>query len=303
MFRIQLIEMLTFLFDILPDTGRIRFTLNLALLLHKRGYEVYYTDSSDSVFTSHLLQQGIGRILFPHDFQWFIPDLILLDYQLRNKAIIYYKYGVETVFIDVQFWGHSLKGKNAIPIIYLPPSDHTIQPLSLRLDNLRSRLLSKKTFRLAIISLLEEGVSTFSLFYLYDIFKASCIKNNFYEFILLTNKTETVQQLFPLPDNMSLYRQLDLPSVLPFCDIILTSGDLNTWVEGVSANLPFLAYPVSQQQADIQSVRKYEKMGFGIAGEVENITPDIFEQQINRVLMDEKKIKNKLKKNKFILST
>ena len=84
--------MFEFLFDIKPDAGNVCPTTRLAYLISERGNKVYYTDTSDSVFTTGLLRKGIGRIIYPHDFRWFTPHLALLDYQLQDKQQVYNEY-------------------------------------------------------------------------------------------------------------------------------------------------------------------------------------------------------------------
>ena len=86
--------MFEFLFDIKPDAGNVCPTTRLAYLISERGNKVYYTDTSDSVFTTGLLRKGIGRIIYPHDFRWFTPHLALLDYQLQDKQQVYNKLSV-----------------------------------------------------------------------------------------------------------------------------------------------------------------------------------------------------------------
>lgn len=44
--------MFEFLFDIKPDAGNVCPTTRLACLISERGNKVYYTDTSDSVFTT-----------------------------------------------------------------------------------------------------------------------------------------------------------------------------------------------------------------------------------------------------------
>ena len=61
--------MFEFLFDIKPDAGNVCPTTRLAYLISERGNKVYYTDTSDSVFTTGLLRKGIGRIIYPHDLR------------------------------------------------------------------------------------------------------------------------------------------------------------------------------------------------------------------------------------------
>ena len=51
--------MFEFLFDIKPDAGNVCPTTRLAYLISERGNKVYYTDTSDSVFTTGFMQKEI----------------------------------------------------------------------------------------------------------------------------------------------------------------------------------------------------------------------------------------------------
>lgn len=118
--------MYSLLFDIRQETGRVRVTVRLACLISRKGNEVYYTDSSDSVFTSGLLGKGIGRVLYPDDLHWFVPDLTLLDLLLQERAALYRRHGIDYLFVTTQ--EEAQNGKLDAETLYLPPSPYT--PLS-----------------------------------------------------------------------------------------------------------------------------------------------------------------------------
>ena len=118
--------MYSLLFDIRQETGRVRVTVRLACLISRKGNEVYYTDSSDSVFTSGLLKKGIGRVLYPDDLHWFVPDLTLLDLLLQERAALYRRHGIDYLFVTTQ--EEAQNGKLDAETLYLPPSPYT--PLS-----------------------------------------------------------------------------------------------------------------------------------------------------------------------------
>lgn len=277
-----------FLFDILPNPGHIRFTLDLAYLLHEVGYEVYYTDTSDSIFTSGLLRKRIGRVIYPGDFRWFTPDLVLLDYQLQTKAAFYRQEGVTFIFVSIQLLGcNEPEGRCAIPIVYLPPSEHTVSPSSPRLGCLLNRLSVQKneSSRIVIASLLEEGADTPKLIPFYNVIKQSTALNTHFITLLLTNNKEVVRQLFPLPDNMYIYRLLDLPTLLPNCDVVLTTGHTDVLIDSIYAHLPTLAYPISSEAEHRRNVIQSVKWGISnYGGEIEQITPERFSQQIADIM-------------------
>lgn len=113
--------MFEFLFDIKPDAGNVCPTTRLAYLISERGNKVYYTDTSDSVFTTGLLRKGIGRIIYPHDFRWFTPHLALLDYQLQDKQQVYNEYDINYLFIAINKTDRKIDLMPEMPVVTLPP--------------------------------------------------------------------------------------------------------------------------------------------------------------------------------------
>lgn len=292
--------MFTFLFDILPDTGHVRITLHLASALYESGHEVYYTDSSDSVFTDGLMEKGIGRILYPEDFKWFTPDIVLLDYQLKEKTQFYQKHKIKYVFIAMQVLSGISEKKMGLPVIYLAPSGDTLlSSHNHRSEKLLNRLPGLKEDRnnIIIIGLLEEGGKLKDLIDFYEIIKESCLMNRHYQMVLLTNSEKATEQLFSLPDNMMIYRLVDLHEVLPFCDIALISGDLNTMIEGVYANVPSVVY-FNSGRNQAKYTREYIRQGLGFNSEVNKITLKRFEKQMIEVLQNKDQIQKKLRKTK-----
>lgn len=295
--------MYTFLFDILPDAGHIRITLKLSAILHERGYEVYYTNTSDSVFTSGLLEKGIGRILYPDDLRWFIPNLVLLDYELKEKMRFYRERNIKYIFVAMQLLNNVTDNDMNMPVVYLPPSGSVTIPLeSSDNDEISGWLAAMKEDKdnILIIGLLEEGIHPHKLYGFYEAIRKSCITNTQYKVILLTNSERNTMQLFSLPNNMAVYRLVDLPAVLPLCDVALIAGDLNTMIEGVYANVPAVVYPSPVEMKYEHRIKQYIKHGLGVYSEVEKITPERFEQQITQILLEKKKIRERLMETKYI---
>lgn len=52
--------MVNILLQIKSEKGNLRPTTRLTCLISERGNKVYYTDTSDSIFTSDLLKKGTG---------------------------------------------------------------------------------------------------------------------------------------------------------------------------------------------------------------------------------------------------
>lgn len=288
--------MFVFLFDILPDVGHIRFTLRLAYMLHERGHEVYYTNTSDSAFTSELIRKGIGRVVYPDDLRWFAPDLVLLDYQLRYKALVYEKSKLRYIYVTMQLLSDCAVQDDAIPVLHLPPTDQSLIVSSFRHETLSGMLalLKQQRQQVIIVGLMEEASDDDTWRHFYEVIKSSCMDNPEYHVLLLTDSQEAVGRLFPLPDNVTIYRLLDLPAVLPLCDVALTTGGLNTLIECIHAHLPSLVYSTNETAEHRQS-QQYVKQGLGLCAEVCRITPKIFGQQIEEVLRQKELIEERTK--------
>lgn len=150
--------MSSFLFDILPVDTDVKLTIQLACLLNEEGHEVYYTDSSDSAFTFYLLQKGIGRVLYPGDFRWFKPDLVLLDRRLENRIGFYRNRNIRIIYLGLWF-GDKQNVSKDFPLLFLAPSPLDYQDQSdgwlvcagplLDIGNISEKVLSKREELLA----------------------------------------------------------------------------------------------------------------------------------------------------------
>ena len=226
--------MFEFLFDIKPDAGNVCPTTRLAYLISERGNKVYYTDTSDSVFTTGLLRKGIGRIIYPHDFRWFTPHLALLDYQLQDKQQVYNEYDINYLFIAINKTDRKIDLMPEMPVVTLPPIPYKLLPQGAKDDDFIDKLteIKEDRSRTVIIGLLEDEeeerkVNTPShMESFYKAMKQSASIHPQYQFILLTNHGEVETRLFSLPPNIAIYRLPRLQALLPLCDMALITGGI-----------------------------------------------------------------------------
>ena len=208
--------MFEFLFDIKPDAGNVCPTTRLAYLISERGNKVYYTDTSDSVFTTGLLRKGIGRIIYPHDFRWFTPHLALLDYQLQDKQQVYNEYDINYLFIAINKTDRKIDLMPEMPVVTLPPIPYKLLPQGAKDDDFIDKLSQIKDDRAGT------GPQ--------------------YQFILLTNHGEVETRLFSLPPNIAIYRLPRLQALLPLCDMALITGGITHWTECTFAHVPMAEF-------------------------------------------------------------
>ena len=242
--------MFEFLFDIKPDAGNVCPTTRLAYLISERGNKVYYTDTSDSVFTTGLLRKGIGRIIYPHDFRWFTPHLALLDYQLQDKQQVYNEYDINYLFIAINKTDRKIDLMPEMPVVTLPPIPYKLLPQGAKDDDFIDKLteIKEDRSRTVIIGLLEDEeeerkVNTPShTESFYKAIKQSASIHPQYQFILLTNHGEVETRLFSLPPNIAIYRLPRLQALLPLCDMALITGGITHWTECTFAHVPMAEF-------------------------------------------------------------
>ena len=236
--------MSNFLFDVHPDTLSARSTLRLASLLIVQGHHVFYTDTSDSIFTPDLLKMGVSRISCPADLRWFTPDLVLLDYQLRDKASVYVRHNIRYLYIGIrhQMEIPALEMKGQIPLLNLPPTRHQIPSLCVRRTDFihRIEMIRQDRSQIIIIGILEEEKNLHSVEHLYKVIKQCCITHPHYHFILLSNRGKMAEQMYVQPTNISIYRPYDLQPLLPLCHLALVAGRSNAQVECCFQHKPAL---------------------------------------------------------------
>ena len=270
--------MLDFLLDIEPGRSHLLITVGLAETLQEKKQEVYYTKTSNHAFTSALYHKGIGNcVLYPDDLNWLSPDLTLLDCQQAVRAPFYRQRDMDYIFVAMQLPRRQNNLNADVPILYLPPSFSKSPDTNPRMEELAERLrgIKKEADRNIIIGLMENGNdSKKGLVEFYKVIKKTCMGNPQYHFILLTDSLETVGLLFNLPQNMEVFRILNLDMILPLCNLALTARHPDAWLDCTFAHVPVLTYSPKEMM---------------------NITPGKLEKQITRVLQNKEILLEKAK--------
>lgn len=259
--------MLDFLLDIEPGRSHLLITVGLAEALQEKKQEVYYIKTSNHAFTSTLYHKGIKNcVLYPDDFNWLRPDLTLLDCQRTVRAPFYRQRDMDYIFVAMQLPQRQSNLDANIPILYLPPSFSQLSDTGPQMEELVERLkgIKKEADRNIIIGLMENGnESKKGLTEFYKVIKKNCMGNPQYHFILLTDISETVDLLFGLPQNMEVFRILNLDMILPLCNLALTARHPDAWLDCTFAHVPVLTYSPEEMM---------------------DITPEKLEKQITRIL-------------------
>lgn len=144
------------------------------------------------------------------------------------------------------------------------------------MESLAKRLqdIKKDKGRNIIVGLLGKGNKNSKILEdFYRVIKRSSIRNPRYQFILLTD-IPNVYQSSELPDNMELFRTLNLNTILPLCDLALTDSHSDAWLDCTFAQIPVLKYSPK---------------------DMINITPMKLEQQIEYALQNKTTLTQKAK--------
>ena len=269
--------MLNFLLDIAPDKSQLLLTIKLAGILREKKQEVYYTYTSNPAFTPVLYDKGISNcVLYPDDFRWLKPDLTLLDCRHAAHASLYRQLAIDYIFIAMQLPDQKNIQDKDISILYLPSTPYLSSGSGPRLETLTKRLqdIKKDKERNIIVGLLGKGNKNSKILEdFYRVIKRSSIRNPRYQFILLTD-IPNVYQSSELPDNMELFRTLNLNTILPLCDLALTDSHSDAWLDCTFAQIPVLKYSPK---------------------DMINITPMKLEQQIEYALQNKTTLTQKAK--------
>ena len=76
-----------FVWDIAPRRYNLLMTWMMAQSLQRKGQDVYYIHHQDAGFMLELIKQRLNcGVVYPDDFRWLRPDLVLLDCLLVDHA-------------------------------------------------------------------------------------------------------------------------------------------------------------------------------------------------------------------------
>lgn len=192
------------------------------------------------------------------------------------SASLYRQLAIDYIFIAMQLPDQKNIQDKDISILYLPPTPYLSSGSGPRLETLTKRLqdIKKDKERNIIVGLLGKGNKNSKILEdFYRVIKRSSIRNPRYQFILLTD-IPNVYQSSELPDNMELFRTLNLNTILPLCDLALTDSHSDAWLDCTFAQIPVLKYSPK---------------------DMINITPMKLEQQIEYALQNKTTLTQKAK--------
>jgi hypothetical protein len=227
--------------------------------LQEKGQEVYYIQHEDSNFTWTLIKQHLNcSVVYPDDFKWLRPDLILLDCLLVERAPFYQKRGIPYVFVAMQSPERRTDLDADVPVLCLSPVFLSLPPVeSARATEQlrRQKSIQRSGIDTFIIGLLETGEEDMRC--VYQSVQEVATGHPEFHFILLTRNSKVAEGLFTLPANVEIHQQLHLEEVMKECGVALTSDHPDTWLECTFAGLPCI--PMSGKEVRRMTPRKLER--------------------------------------------
>lgn len=308
----------SFLFDIYPSDNNVELTIRLAVFLHEKGHRIYYTDSSDSSFTLYLLRKGIGRVLYPGDFDWFKPDLVLLDRQLEERTTFYQAKQIQVMFVALKF-SYKRGKRTTLPMLFLTPSPLDYQEQSNEylvcagpLLDMESQKCSKLSVRQQLFINRRKGMANNerkdrkqTIFVVikslgsqeadcrfYDSVKSFCMQDTDKEVVVCSNRKELVNELFPLPVNMQFYTDENLRKMIISGDVLLSSGNLDLLIHCIYEGVAMLLLPVTEEQNE--NVNRLIYHGLGVRLPDNSRSKTYFSEQVQALLQQKKDLSEKM---------
>ena len=276
-----------FVWDIAPRRYNLLMTWMMAQSLQRKGQDVYYIHHQDAGFMLELIKQRLNcGVVYPDDFRWLRPDLVLLDCLLVDHASFYRKWGIPYVFVAMQSPERRTDLDAEIPVLCLSPSILPLPPVENKRAKgqlRRQRNIRKFGDDTFIIGLLDMGQPEEGMLSAYQSIQKVASWHPDYHFILLTNQPLVAQCLFTLPANVEIHQQLQLEEVLKESDVALTSEHPDAWLECTFAGVPFI--PMSDKEVQRMTPWKLERQ---IAETLRN--QDVYrenERKIRRFFEDE----------------
>lgn len=283
--------MATFVWDIAPYRYNLLITRKMAETLQRKGQEVYYIGYPGNDFMLALLKRHLNcGVVYPDDFHWLRPQLVLLDCLLVEHAPFYRERGIPYAFVAMQSPGRKTDLAADLPVLCLAPAplplpaDENLRLSPHLLRRMRNILKSGEDF--FVLGLLEVGKeSPAEMDRVYRSIRRLAKRRIDYHFVLLADRPKLAERLFDLPPNVEIHRRLDWQALLPECGTALTTEHPDAWLECIFAQLPVL--PLSEWNA-----RRMTPWKLGRQLAVRRKRPEFFqknEEEICRYFEEENK--------------
>lgn len=89
--------------------------------------------------------------------------------------------------------------------------------------------------------------------------------------------------LFPLPENMVVFREVPQYHLLQYCDLMITHGGMNSIAECIYRKVPMLVYPLSRNWDQPGNAARVVFHGLGLKGNISGDSSNSIYRKIKRI--------------------
>jgi len=173
------------------------------------------------------------------------------------------------------------------PLKDIGDSDGAVSP---RFEVLRSKIAAWKENGKYFIVFCSLGTVTFAQEKRLNLFfkkmKQVALLNPNMQFIFSVSENFEIEDLYPVPGNLSVFAYLPQLELLRYCDLMITHGGMNSITECIFSEVPMLVYPLSfnWDQPGNSARVVYHKLG--LRGKINIDSPRTISNKINRIKTD-----------------
>ena len=160
--------------------------------------------------------------------------------------------------------------------------------VSPRFEVLRSKIAKWKENGNCSVIFCSLGTVTFGHMKRLDRFfkkmKQVAIMNPNMQFIFSVSENFDIEDLYPVPGNLSVFANLPQFELLQYCDLMITHGGMNSITECIFSEVPILVYPLSfnWDQPGNSARVVYHKLG--LRGKINVDSPKTISKKIHLIL-------------------
>lgn len=126
----------------------------------------------------------------------------------------------------------------------------------------------------------------------YRLIRGLCERHPEYEVVLSITHSIQSLGLLPLPRNMRIFKWMNQTDLLPYTDLVISHGGMNTLTECVWASVPMLVYPLRFDEYGNAARIVYH--GLGDRGNMRCASVTSIHQKVQKILKNKEAIRKRL---------
>ena len=110
-----------------------------------------------------------------------------------------------------------------------------------------------------------------------------CLRNPQFVFILSVGKYHNTSYLLPCPSNLYVFQQVPQLHLLSYCDLMITSGGMNSIAECIEKEVPMLVCPLSLKSDQLGNSARVVYHGLGLRARIKWDSSRTIEKRIVQI--------------------